>query len=287
MSLKKILFASDLSERAARAGRRAVQLATDAGAELEALHVVEGVFPSAARLGGGGGEPADLVRRAAEDELQESTPDFVAGVRVVFGNVVGELVRAADKDGVDLVTIGAHGRQFIKDWLVGTTAEQLVRHTQAPTLVVRNDPAGPYRRIVVATDFSECAGAALARAADWFGTGPLQVVHVLDTGPLERMRSAGVDELLVEKYYGELSDEAGEQLRAFVEQAGIALDDGQLEVRAGYPADTLHQAVDQLKPDLVVLGNHGRGRWGGLLLGSVATRLLHELDTDVLLVRSD
>lgn len=289
MTLRRILFADDLSERAQRAGRRAVQLSGQTGADLEVVHVVEEAFPEP----GAWGLPADVpnpaaqVREATEGRLRERSPDGVGAHRVVFGDSVGTLVRTADNEGFDVTVIGAHGQRFVRDWLVGTTAEQLVRHSLTPTLVVRQEPRGPYQRILVATDFSACADVALRRAAEWFGTEPLRLLHVLDTSPLERMRGAGVDERLVERHYEELVARSARDLDAAVTRAGLEAGSVTVDQRSGYPASVLQQLAEAEGVDLVVLGNHGRGRWGGLLLGSVAGRLLHALESDVLLVRSD
>lgn len=287
MTLKKILFASDLSERAGRAGRRTAQLAADNGSQVDAVHVIEDRFPEPGAMGlpADVPDPTEQVRRNAEQALQQSVPGHQANIRVVFGDVVGELVEAADAEESDLVVVGAHGQQYVLDWVVGTTAEQLVRYSTRPTLVVRREPEGAYRRIVVATDFSSCADAALRCAAEWFGVDALKLVHVVDTGPLEQMQAAGVDPRFVERHYERQRSRARDELEQAVVRLGLDTARTKREQLAGHPASALERLVEAESPDLVVIGNHGRGRWSDMLLGSVAARLLHGLDTDVLCVR--
>lgn len=281
MSLERILFASDLSPRAALAGERAAQLANDSRASLEAVHVIEGDFPAE----GGDGDPRAAVQQTAEAELQRSTPARVASLQVCFGNPLAELTRVAEQGQAQLLVVGAHGQRYAVEWVLGTTAEHLVQNVPVPTLVVRRPAEQPYQRVLVATDFSACARAALQRAADWFPDAALEVLHVLDTRALEQMRAAGVDERWVERRYEQLRADAESRLHEELLACGVDPDAVTSTLLAGYPAQVLLDRVGDGEPDLVVLGNHGRGRWGNLLLGSVAGRVLHQINTDLLLVR--
>lgn len=286
--LNKILFASDLSERAERAGHRAAQLADQFDAELLAVHVIESDFPGlSSPFSSSSSDPTAVLSAVAEQKLQQSTPYYRATPQVIVGDTVGELVRAADQGQVDLLVVGAHGRQHVRDWLLGTSAEQLVRHVKAPTLVVRRESEEPYQKVVMATDFSASALVALRTTADWFVDCDLHVIHVLETEALDRMRAAGVSEDRVNQHYRNLFQEAQERLRSFVTEAGLTPETVKMEVHAGYPGTVAVSAIESLDPDLVVLSHHGRGHWGNMLLGSMATRLLHELQTDILMVRGE
>ncbi|HET7649008.1 MAG TPA: universal stress protein [Gaiellaceae bacterium] len=63
------------------------------------------------------------------------------------------------------------------------------------------------------------------------------------------------------------------------------LEDAEALVVRGRPADVLRRAVAQEEADLVAVGSHGTGRALGMLLGSVATTMLHEAPCSVLLAR--
>jgi len=53
----------------------------------------------------------------------------------------------------------------------------------------------------------------------------------------------------------------------------------------GAPADQLLRLVREKEADLVVVGSHGGSRITGILLGSVATRMLHDAPCSVLVAR--
>jgi nucleotide-binding universal stress UspA family protein len=52
------------------------------------------------------------------------------------GHPAEELIRYAEKEGMDIVIMGTHGRKGL-DWLLlGSVAENLVRHSKVPVMVV-------------------------------------------------------------------------------------------------------------------------------------------------------
>src|SRR3546814_4410211 len=76
-----------------------------------------------------------------------------------------------------LIVTGVARYNSIGDYLLGTVVDHIVRRAQAPVLVGRRRPAHPYRRIVVATDLSDCSRAALLSAARLFPGADFTLVH--------------------------------------------------------------------------------------------------------------
>ena len=60
-----------------------------------------------------------------------------AKAEVVSGVVTDELISYAEKNGVDLVVIATHGRSGIGRWLMGSTAERILKTSKVPVLMVR------------------------------------------------------------------------------------------------------------------------------------------------------
>ena len=105
-----------------------------------------------------------------------------------------EIVQYAEHEQIDLIVMGTHGRRAMAHLLVGSVAEKVVRTAPCPVLTVRIPNTNSscrtrwrlamiaLKKILVATDFSEAADAALAygRAlARTFGA-TLHVLHVVD-----------------------------------------------------------------------------------------------------------
>lgn len=79
-------------------------------------------------------------------------------------------------------------------------------------------------------------------------------------------------------------NEAGAELRRFVQPAlldGVPIS---LEVRQGMPWREIRNAAEELRPDLLVMGTHGRGGFERLFLGSVTEKVLHTTSCPVLTV---
>jgi len=57
------------------------------------------------------------------------------------------------------------------------------------------------------------------------------------------------------------------------------------EIRTGAPDRTVLEIAKEWKPNLIVVGSHGRGFWGRLTLGSVSDSIIHHAPCSVLVVR--
>lgn len=137
----KILVPIDLNIADADQGtlREALRLLEDGGV----LHIVT-VLPDY-------GLPmvSDQFDRSREARAHEATrvalanwvADHVpAGIeartQVLTGTVYDQIIRAANRIGVDLIVIGAH-RPEISDYLLGSNAARVVRHAKQSVYVVR------------------------------------------------------------------------------------------------------------------------------------------------------
>lgn len=122
--IRSVLVATDLSQFANRAVSYAFAIATD---EVHIVHVLD--------------EDAEVDEAELADSLRALAP---AGARqhvhahVVRGDAPAiTLARSAARHGVDLICISSHGRSGIKRALVGSVADQLLRATRMPVLVLR------------------------------------------------------------------------------------------------------------------------------------------------------
>ena len=73
----------------------------------------------------------DLAVKALGDEVNGKLRHLVA-----VGKAYQEILHVAEKDGADLIVLGAHAPD-LKDYLLGPTAARVVRHTSSSVYVVR------------------------------------------------------------------------------------------------------------------------------------------------------
>ena len=139
---RRILVPLDFSPASLRALQEAVALARRSGAQLLLLHVVE---PNPFPTGMDGGIltlPDNVVARHAKEHLPRVAKQLVPkSVRVTslvsHGRAASVIVDTAEEKGVDLIVLSTHGHTALERLLIGSTAEQVVRHAKCPVFVVR------------------------------------------------------------------------------------------------------------------------------------------------------
>lgn len=146
MQFRKILCSVDFSPGSTEALHLATQLCA-ADTQLVLLHVWR---PYPYTMGAESGMTADIladIQRDAERALASTKLAAerlgVRRVDVLFriGAPWREIVRVLVEDpGIDLATIGTHGRTGLSHALLGSVAEKVVRHAQCPVLVARIRP---------------------------------------------------------------------------------------------------------------------------------------------------
>lgn len=140
--------------------------------------------------------------------------------------------------------------------------------------------------ILTATDLSEHASAAIARAGTLAAAHgwPLHLSHVIHPGLLESLQAL----------LGLAPQELGEQHEATIRQQLAELlasvsphvdPASHCAVLHGKPADMLAQQARELAARLLVVGAHGQGFFNALRLGSTAARLIRRSPCPVLVVK--
>ena len=129
------------------------------------MHAVAGASPSSFTHV----EKASLSHRLEGACARAATgldPAAIASFNIVplliQGRASNEIVRAAQQQGAEVIVIGRHGKSSIHVGELGSTAERVMRQAGASVLVV-SQPVRPYRRALVAIDFSETSPAAISR----------------------------------------------------------------------------------------------------------------------------
>ncbi len=135
MTLTSILCPLDFSAATPGLVAYAAALAAATGAELRLLHVRE---PLEAEAPAAGAHRLAGLQAAAE---QAGAAHVSTGT--VLGEAAPEIVAEASRRHADLIVIGAHGRTGLTRFLMGNTAEVVLRTAPCPTLLVRASPPAP------------------------------------------------------------------------------------------------------------------------------------------------
>jgi nucleotide-binding universal stress UspA family protein len=85
-----------------------------------------------------------LMRRQADEIFASVGAEFPPSLRVQRllreGDPAGEIIASAGEWNADLIVMGAHGRGRLATFLLGSTAEAVIRGAHCPVLTVAHDP---------------------------------------------------------------------------------------------------------------------------------------------------
>ncbi|MBI4474150.1 MAG: universal stress protein [Acidobacteria bacterium] len=141
--LRRILFATDLSEESRVALRYAIQLARTAGARLTAIHVVDqrdfmywgGSFE---------GYMGEMYARVVEDMslklkwfvAQDKPDDMEIETVILEGKPYDKILEFSEDRLMDLIVLNLQGKGFVERAVLGSTAERVVRAATVPVLSI-------------------------------------------------------------------------------------------------------------------------------------------------------
>lgn len=288
--LGPILAATDFSGPARHAADRAARLAHETGAALTLMHVLPGGALQALRQWLGTGHATEQqLHDDAQRQLAELASELQTHRRVtartvyVSESVLDEIVREAEAVNAILLVLGARGAGFLRRLVLGSTSERLLRRTTRPLLVVRQTPHEPYRRVLVALDFSPWSAHAVTLARRVAPHAKLLLCNAYQVPFEEKLQFAGVDAATIDRYRRQARDDATRRVHALAAASGLKPADWEPCIVEGEASQRIVEHEQEKDCDLVVLGKHGQSATEDLLLGSVSKHVLAEGSSDVLI----
>ncbi len=290
MRLDKIIVGVDFGDESREAVAHAMCLARHTGAAITLVHV-------GTRLDEPRGAKAtrdradhqfmlDQQRDADRDRLdamcaQLSGHGTAVAALALDGHADGRLAGIAEELDADVLVVGTHGRTGFRRVLLGSVAERSVRLASCAALVARapTPPEGGYRRILVPTDFSAHADAALAMALGVAAPGAqVDLLHCWSSPMIAMESPVDVISGLLES-----AEAAGRDLVERVRPTSTATL-GFEALMAPAVAGVLDRATDRGPYDIIVMGSHGRRGFRRFMLGSVAEATVRHAPCSVLVV---
>lgn len=143
-----------------------------------------------------------------------------------------------------------------------------------------------FQNIVVATDGSSCSGTAIKLASELASQFNAKVTLIYVFEPVKYALPEGYVPYSPDQLT-EMTDHFEQMLKAGKEQA-LSLGASNVETRLlqGVAAEEICDFAKRQNADLIVVGTHGRGLVGRVLLGSVAEKVVRTASVPVLTVRS-
>ncbi len=274
MTIKKILVPTDFSECASKAVDLAIPMAKRLDAEVLFLHLYPdpvgslhvpnnaGIISlSHAELGHIKTDLDLLVRRAESLGVK-------ARAVLVYDRGSERIEDYADSYRVDLIIMGTHGLRGIAEWVGGSNAQYVTRHTDVPVLVVKNEVKSSHiRNILFASSFEENV------------TAPLLFLTELAT----------CFDATIHLLYVNLAIHSIEHELARKTMAGVVarFPDNKFTINFGETNDeelAINTAADKVGADLITLTPHDRDGVLKLFSHSIAENLVNHTSFPVLVL---
>lgn len=287
-----VLVGSSLTEASDAVARAALALARRQGAAVHLAHAVPypvELFDSTILSDRVLAELREAEQAALMKELTEQVErlgvagDELHGLTVEAGEPHQVLIDLARKLSAVLVVVGAAEAEGRITRAFGSTAGRVVRKTACPVLVVRGDLAVPPERVLLPVDLSPLSLEVVRTAVallDRF-RGPrkpeVELLFVVTDRDERMLRASSPDE--------EPSAAAQRHMDRFVATcAAMSSLRPTGSLATGAAADEIVRRAEETRPDLVIVGTHGRSGFERLMIGSVAADVVRSVPTSVLVI---
>jgi nucleotide-binding universal stress UspA family protein len=294
---QQILVPLDGSTHAAHALPWAIGISAKSGATIHLVLVHEPDEYS--EYAGAHFEDYDQEGKAHETDYLDGVRkklvgDFAGTVELhhLEGVVQETLTAEAERLGIDLVVMNAHGWGYTSRALLGSVSDYLMRHLHVPLLLLHSHASHGalhrpvlFRRVLVPLDGSELAASIVPRAEAlgklWNAEYHLVRVVAPATpfGGLLGTTSGAGGAALFEK--------SRDDARRYLESIAARMRDRALTASTQVlvhrkSAAAILQEANTAECDLIAMSTHGRGGLSRLVMGSVADKVVRAADAPVL-----
>lgn len=266
-----VLTVCDLSAAAIDATWRAAMVARELGVQLRVLHPL---------LGGA----TALKHGGSISELRTEIPRRMA-IEVDFETVEHSALDAtvAAARAAALFVLPCQRGNPLREWIMGTQAERLVRLSRSPVLVVKQPALHAYRRVLVAAALEGADAQLLELSTAVAGQARLELLHVLDTDEEIVLRELDASPATLRARREYRAGHAHGALRRLLEPVAATVHSVPA-VEFGESASAVVARAHASHSDLVVIGKRRRGLMADYLLGGVTRRVLASTRCDVLVL---
>lgn len=283
----KVLYATDGLEPAIRAAQFLEKLADRSRIDLTVMSVTHSGIPAPEHA------PFMLdaveLRRKDTMKLVDAATEklVVAGFRArghtAEGHPGQEIVRAVEDEWYDLVILGAGGRSWLGNRLLGSVSSYVLHSSPRSVLIVHDSlPGDGNASVLLGTDGSQGARITTQTLAEFADTErtKIEVVSVAEAPSPMFFAVPGAAYVPPDAYKQEqeIHKQIRERADRCASRAASELRDSGFEVEArvtdGNPTEQLLKEADRGKFDLVAVGSRGLGPFRRALLGSVSDHLV-------------
>ncbi|MCB0399727.1 MAG: universal stress protein [Winogradskyella sp.] len=261
--MKKIIVPIDFSEHSEFALEAAANLAQKYDSELIVLHMLELSNAILTANGNSINEEAVFYLKLAEQKFDAFLDKpYLEGIKVTpivkHFKVWSEVNDVANEHHANLIVMGSHGASGVKEVLVGSNTEKVVRYADIPVLVIKHNPILlDFENGVFASDFTDEAIVPYINARKTFEKIGAKMHLVYVNSPDGNFRS---------------STEIDKRISLFLKKADGDLDNLEnVHVVSDYSIEKgILNFANTIGADLIAVATHGRKGLAHFFEGSIS-----------------
>jgi len=263
--MKKILVPIDFSDEAKYACKVASQIAKKTDSEIILLHMLdiptEAIDPIESNNLRGGGQAIFIMKAIHKKFKKIKSLPFFDGVKITedvkFHKAFDGVIEESKKYNVDLIVMGSQGATGLKEMLVGSNTEKVVRHSNIPVLVIKDDIDNfDINDIIFASDFSDESKKAFLNVIDFANIFKAKL-HLLFINTIHNFES---------------TKKSKSKLKNFILDFDIK--DHSLNI---YNDSTIEEGIlnfgKEIEADIIAINTHGRSGLSQLFSESISKEL--------------
>lgn len=288
----KLLLAIDSSKGSQTAVDEVAARPWPAGSTAEVISVVEPahLWTMSITSEEAGRRAKEVVERAARQLSSSGLP--AVGV-VAGGDPKTLILDRLTGMRADLAVVGSHGVSAVTRFLLGNVAASVARHAPCSVEIVRAPKGHPVRKLLLATDGSECSKAAAKSIAarPWPNGLEIRVLSVVEFY-LPTAQALLEPPFITSSQVPVLREEA---MKHAQDAVAAAMEDlastraklsESISVLLKSPKTVILEEAGEWGADLIVVGSHGRRGLERFLLGSVAESVATHAECSVEVIRT-
>lgn len=270
--MKKILVPTDFSIQAKNALKVAALLAKKYKAEIYLLHMLEIPLQEIDPVNASSDIPEAIffMKLAHQKFTALIESDFLDGVKVhetVKSDLTfNEIKEACTEYKIDLIVMGSHGASGLKEMFIGSNAEKVVRTSDVPVLVIKNEhKTFDIKDFVFASDFTNDNKETYKQATKFARTFDATIHLVMVNTPNNFLTT----------------DESMKRIKNFI--SGINYKKCNINI---YNDDSVEQGIlnfsKSVKADLIGISTHGRQGIAHFFNSSISEDLVNHANRPVI-----
>ena len=277
--MKKILVPTDFSPLAENALKIAASIAKKHDAEIFLLHLLDLpldlIDPKGSSSNNDLPESIFFMKLAHQRFTAAMKKDYLKGIKVhetvEFNEAFDGIMKVSKKHDCDLIIMGSHGAEGIKEVFVGSNTEKVVRYSNIPVLVIKSETEKfEPKRMLFATNLALETGDSYLNALAFAKKMQLEMTTVF-INTVGKFRTSDHIDKQIEKFKNKVDDPNFKI---------VVRNDKNTE-------DGILNYAKKMNADVIGIGTHGRKGISRLLNGSLSEDLVNHAKRPIITFNID